>query len=261
MKQTRYLQSRICSFITRFVLPLAAMLFWVQAVPILASASDDDSYRIQRAGLMKEIEDNLKLTSERVGKRALSQDVVAAMVNVPRHEFVPEHLKRYAYENRPLPIGYGQTISQPYIVGIMTDLVDPARESVVLEVGTGSGYQAAVLAYCVRQVYSIEIIEELGEEAKARLKRLGVKNVEVRNGDGYYGWKEHAPFDAIVVTAAGSHIPPPLIEQLKPGGKMIIPVGSPFLTQYLMLLEKDEGSKIRTRQLLPVAFVPLTGGH
>ena len=124
---------------------------------------------------MKEIEDDLRLTSGRVGKRALSQDVVAAMVNVPRHEFVPEHLKRYAYENRPLPIGYGQTISQPYIVGIMTDLVDPAKESVVLEVGTGSGYQAAVLAYIVKQVYSIEIIEELGEEAKTRLKRLGVK--------------------------------------------------------------------------------------
>jgi protein-L-isoaspartate(D-aspartate) O-methyltransferase len=261
MKHGGNAQSAIQNLILRFVLSLAVVLLWVHAVPILASGNDDDPYRIQRAGLLKEIEDDLKLTSGRVGKRALSQDVVAAMVNIPRHEFVPEHLKRYAYDNRPLPIGYGQTISQPYIVGIMTDLVDPAKENVVLEVGTGSGYQAAILAYCVKQVYSIEIIEELGEEAKARLKRLGVQNVEVRIGDGYYGWKEHAPFDAIVVTAAASHIPPPLIEQLKVGGKMIIPVGGPFMTQYLMLVEKDEGSKIKTRQLLPVAFVPLTGGH
>jgi protein-L-isoaspartate(D-aspartate) O-methyltransferase len=261
MRHVGNARSTIQKSIPYFVLSLTVMLFWAYAVPSLASGSDDDPYRIQRAGLMKEIEDDLKLTSGRVGKRELSQDVVAAMVNVPRHEFVPEHLKRYAYDNRPLPIGYGQTISQPYIVGIMTDLVDPGKDSVVLEVGTGSGYQAAILAYCVKQVYSIEIIEELAAEAKSRLKRLGVQNVEVRIGDGYYGWKEHAPFDAIIVTAAASHIPPPLVEQLKPGGKMIIPVGGPFITQYLMLVEKDEGSKIKTRQLLPVAFVPLTGGH
>jgi protein-L-isoaspartate(D-aspartate) O-methyltransferase len=143
----------------------------------------------------------------------------------------------------------------------MTDLINPAKDQVVLEIGTGSGYQAAILAHCVRQVYSIEIIPELGREAEARLKRLGFQNVEVRLGDGYYGWKEHGPFDAIVVTASAGHIPPPLIEQLKPGGKMIIPVGGPFVTQYLMLVEKDEGSRVRTKQLLPVAFVPLTGGH
>jgi protein-L-isoaspartate(D-aspartate) O-methyltransferase len=141
----------------------------------------------------------------------------------------------------------------------MTELLDVGKDSVVLEVGTGSGYQAAILAYCVKQVYSIEIIDALGEEAKPRLKRLGYQNVEVRIGDGYYGWKEHAPFDAIIVTAAASNIPPPLIEQLKPGGRMVIPVGGPFMTQYLMLVEKDGEGKIKTKQLLPVAFVPLTG--
>jgi protein-L-isoaspartate(D-aspartate) O-methyltransferase len=231
------------------------------AVPIVAFGAGEDPYQIRRAGLMKEIEDDLKMTSGRIGKKELNQDVIAAMVNVPRHEFVPEYLRRHAYDNRPLPIGYGQTISQPYIVGIMTDLIDPSKDSVVLEVGTGSGYQAAILAHCVKQVYSIEIIQELAEEAKARLNRLGINNVEVRSGDGYYGWRAHAPFDAIVVTAAASHIPPPLIEQLRPGGKMIIPVGGPFMTQYLMLVEKDDRSQVKTRQLLPVAFVPLTGGH
>jgi protein-L-isoaspartate(D-aspartate) O-methyltransferase len=231
------------------------------AVPVVAFGAGEDPYQIRRAGLMKEIEDDLKMTSGRIGKKELNQDVIAAMVNVPRHEFVPEYLRRHAYDNRPLPIGYGQTISQPYIVGIMTDLIDPSKDSVVLEVGTGSGYQAAILAHCVKQVYSIEIIQELAEEAKARLNRLGINNVEVRSGDGYYGWRAHAPFDAIVVTAAASHIPPPLIEQLRPGGKMIIPVGGPFMTQYLMLVEKDDRSQVKTRQLLPVAFVPLTGGH
>jgi len=211
--------------------------------------------------MVKEIEDDLRLTSERVGKKALSPCVLEAMMNTPRHEFVPELLKGYAYENRPLPIGQGQTISQPYIVGIMTELLDVNKASVVLEVGTATGYQAAVLAYCVKQVYSIEIIPELGEEARARLARLGYKNIEVRIGDGYHGWKEHAPFDAIIVTAAAPDIPPPLIEQLKPGGKMVIPVGRPHMTQSLMLLDKDDGGKVKTKQLLPVAFVPLTGGH
>jgi len=244
-----------------FVYPLTAVLLLVCAVPIFAFGDRDDRYRSERAGMVKEIQDDLRFTSERVGKKALSPCVNDAMLSVFRHEFVPEHLKRYAYENRPLPIGFGQTISQPYIVGIMTELLDVGKESVVLELGTGSGYQAAILACCVKQVYSIEIIQELGEEAKARLKRLGYQNVEVRIGDGYYGWKEHAPFDAIVVTAAAGIIPPPLIEQLKPGGKMVIPVGGPFMMQYLMLVEKDDDGKTKTKQLLPVAFVPLTGGH
>ncbi len=240
------------------VLFLVAILLSVPAIPVFASGAESDSYRLQRAGMVKEIEDELSFTSERIGKKALSQCVLDAMLNVPRHEFVPEHLTRYAYENRPLPIGHGQTISQPFVVGIMTDLLNVGKGSVVLEVGTGSGYQAAILAYCVKQVYSIEIIKGLGEEAKARLQRLGYENVEVRIGDGYQGWKEHAPFDAIIVTAAAAHIPPPLIEELKPGGRMVIPIGEPYTTQYLTLVEKDREGKINTKRLLPVAFVPLT---
>jgi protein-L-isoaspartate(D-aspartate) O-methyltransferase len=265
------------------LISLTVIALWVHALPIffpgndspapsspvpapyslfpMAYAATEDPYRLQRAGMVSEIEEDLKLTSGRVGKKALSQCVLDALLNVLRHEFVPEHLKRNAYENRPLPIGYGQTISQPYIVGIMTELLDVNKESLVLEVGTGSGYQAAILAHCVKQVYTMEIIGELGEEAKPRLQRLGYQNIEVRIGDGYYGWKEHAPFDAIIVTAAANNIPPPLIEQLKPGAKMVIPVGSPFMTQYLMLVEKGDDGKITTKQLLPVAFVPLTGGH
>jgi protein-L-isoaspartate(D-aspartate) O-methyltransferase len=143
----------------------------------------------------------------------------------------------------------------------MTDLLYPQKDDVVLEVGTGSGYQAAVLAQCVKEVYTLEIIEELADSARERLKRLGYTDVEVRVGDGYHGWREHGPYDGIVVTAASSHIPPPLIAQLKPGGKMVIPVGGPFMVQQLMLVEKTGDGKIKTRQLLPVAFVPLTGGH
>jgi len=261
MKEIRNPPPTVLGLAPALALLWVALLFLSPQIPMAASGGSDDPYRIERAALMKEIEEDMRMTSGRIGKGRLSQGVVEAMTTVPRHEFVPEHLKRYAYENRPLPIGYGQTISQPYIVGIMTDLINPAKDQVVLEIGTGSGYQAAILAHCVRQVYSIEIIPELGQEAEARLKRLGFQNVEVRVGDGYYGWKEHGPFDAIVVTASAGHIPPPLIEQLKPGGKMIIPVGGPFVTQYLMLVEKDEGPRVRTKQLLPVAFVPLTGGH
>ena len=244
-----------------FIVLALWFLFWGHGVSMPAASPDDDHYRTQRTAMVGEIEDDLKLTRERIGKRALSPCVLDALRNIPRHEFVPENLKRYAYENRPLPIGQGQTISQPYIVGIMTELLEVSKESVVLELGTATGYQAAILAHCVKQVYSIEIIPELGEEARARLRRLGYGNVEVRIGDGYYGWTEHAPFDAIIVTAAATDIPPPLIEQLKPGGKMVIPVGPPRTTQYLTLLEKDREGKVKSRQLLPVAFVPLTGGH
>lgn len=223
--------------------------------------AEDDSYKALREGMVREIEADVKFTSERIGKKALDSRVMDIMRKVPRHEFVPASLKSHAYENRPLSIGYGQTISQPYIVALMTDLLEVTKEGVFLEVGTGSGYQAAILGEWARRVYSIEIVRELGEQAKERLRRLGFENVEVMVGDGYYGWKEHAPFDGIIVTAASGQIPPPLIEQLKPGGKMVIPVGGPFMTQQLMLVEKAEDGKIKTRQILPVAFVPLTGGH
>lgn len=234
-------------------------LFLLLGTDFLLAADND--YRKKREELVREIEKELQATSLRIAGRPLNRQVVDAMLNVPRHEFVPEKLREFAYENRPLPIGYGQTISQPLIVGIMSDLLDVGSESSVLEIGTGSGYQAAILAAYVKKVYSIEIVKELGEEARERLKQLKIENVEIALGDGYYGWKEHAPYDGIIVTAAASHIPPPLVEQLKRGGKMIIPVGGPFMTQYLMLVEKGTDDKVTTRQILPVAFVPLTGGH
>lgn len=195
------------------------------------------------------------------GQDGFSARVLETLGEVERHQFVPEHLQSEAYLNHPLPIGHGQTISQPYIVALMTDLVAPDADDVVLEVGTGSGYQAAVLAKRVGHVYSIEIIEPLAEQAKVRLARLGYDNVTTSLGDGYFGWKEHAPFDAIVVTAAATHVPPPLIAQLKPGGRMVIPVGGRFTVQYLLLLEKTMAGDVLTRQITAVRFVPLTGEH
>ncbi|GMQ83997.1 MAG: protein-L-isoaspartate(D-aspartate) O-methyltransferase [Gammaproteobacteria bacterium] len=225
-----------------------------------APADTADEYRQQRAQLIRSIEQNVRETSAYLDKDQLDPRVMQAMVRVPRHEFVPASERRYAYENRPLPIGYGQTISQPYIVAIMTDLLKLEPGDRVLEIGTGSGYQAAVLAELGQQVYSIEIIGDLARRARAVLDRLGYAQVKTRVGDGYYGWQEQAPFDAIIVTAAADHVPPPLIKQLKPGGRMLIPVGSRFMTQQLVLITKgDEG--ITTRLLLPVRFVPLTGEH
>ncbi len=184
--------------------------------------------------------------------------VLEAMRIVPRHEFIPENIRAQAYADSPLPIGYGQTISQPYIVGYMTELLNVAEDAVVLEIGTGSGYQAAVLSPLVKEVYSIEIIAELEKTARTALDRLAYDNVKTKAGDGYHGWPEHAPFDAIIVTAAASHIPPPLVEQLKPGGRMVIPVGPPGQVQHLMIVEKDEDGAVRQRNVMPVRFVPLT---
>ncbi|MEW6486887.1 MAG: protein-L-isoaspartate(D-aspartate) O-methyltransferase [Thermodesulfobacteriota bacterium] len=226
----------------------------------LPSARAGD-FEVVRGRMVAEIRADAEATSRRIGRRELDPRVLEAMGRVPRHEFVPEALRSRAYENRPLPIGYGQTISQPYIVALMTDLVRVSAGDRVFELGAGSGYQAAVLADLGARVYTVEIVPPLGEQARERLERLGYRDVAVRVGDGYYGWEEHAPFDAIVVTAAASHIPPPLVRQLKPGGRMVIPVGSPFQTQQLTLLEKSEAGAVTTRQLLPVIFVPVTGGH
>ena len=195
------------------------------------------------------------------GDDEFDAEVLGSLGDVMRQEFVPDRQRPYAYENRPLPIGHGQTISQPYIVALMTDLIGPDAGDVVLEIGTGSGYQAAILAKIVKHVYSVEIIEALADESSARLDRLGYENVTTKLGDGYYGWEENAPFDAIVVTAAASHVPPPLIKQLMPGGRMIIPVGGRFMTQQLLLLEKTDNEEIITRQVAAVRFVPLTGDH
>ena len=218
-------------------------------------------YSLQRQQLVSEIEDEVRSTAEYINRKSLDPRVLKAINAVPRHAFVPERSRRYAYDNRPLPIGYGQTISQPYIVALMTDLLQTEPGHRVLEIGTGSGYQAAILAQLVKEVYSIEIIEELAESSAELLKKLGYENISTRTADGYHGWQEVAPFDGIIVTAAISHIPPPLVEQLAKGGRMVIPVGTRFQTQYLTLVEKDSRGEITTRKLLPVVFVPFTGGH
>jgi protein-L-isoaspartate(D-aspartate) O-methyltransferase len=228
---------------------------------LLASAALGDEYAQARQHLVAVIEQDVRDTSLYLDKEALDPRVMAAIATVPRHEFVPAAQRHLAYANRPLAIGYGQTISQPYIVALMSDLIKPRAGDRVLELGTGSGYQAAILAELTEAVYSIEIIEALGKQAAGRLSSLGYDNLTLRIGDGYYGWKEHAPFDAIVVTAAASHVPPPLVAQLKPGGRMVIPVGSRFLTQQLVLIEKQADGQLITRQILPVKFVPLTGEH
>jgi len=226
-----------------------------------APAGEEDEYARQRMLLMEEVDALVAETRAETGTEALSPRVSEAMRRVPRHRYVPEDQVRHAYQNRPLPIGYGQTISQPYIVAIMTDLMQVQPGDRVFELGTGSGYQAAVLGELAAEVYTIEIVEPLAERAARTLKAQGYENVTVRAGDGYYGWEEHAPFDAIIVTAAASHVPPPLIQQLAPGGRMVIPLGTSFMTQHLMLVEKDEDGRVRTREVLPVMFVPLTGGH
>lgn len=199
-----------------------------------------------------------KMVKQQIERRGVKDPaVLRAMRTVERHRFVPSGSASEAYDDGPMPIGYGQTISQPFIVAYMTEVIRPRPEHKVLEIGTGSGYQAAVLAHIVKEVYTIEIVPQLGQSATTRLKNLGYRNVKVKVADGYHGWKEAGPFDAIVVTAAAEFIPPPLLEQLKEGGRMVIPVGSPFMNQNLMLVEKRKGKNV-TRSLMPVVFVPFT---
>ncbi len=224
-------------------------------------ADIDKSNEKAHKQMVETIQKEVKHTHSYLGSKKLDQKVIDAMGIVKRDMFVPLSQRKFAYENRPLPIGHGQTISQPYMVAVMTDLLKPKDTDIVLEIGTGSGYQAAILAKIVKKVYTIEIIEPLALGAKKRLEKLGYKNIDVRIGDGYYGLGSIAPFDAIIVTAAAGHIPPPLLKQLKPGGRMVIPVGSQFFVQQLVFVKKDNNGKISIRQILPVAFVPLTGKH
>ena len=201
------------------------------------------------------------MVSRQLQARGMTNRVVlAAMSKVPRHEFVKPGDWDQAYGDLPLPIGYGQTISQPYIVALMTQLLDLKPGQRALEIGTGSGYQAAVLAEIIDDVFTIEIVEALGQSARERLRQLGYTKVRIKVSDGYFGWEEHAPFDAIIVTAAADHIPPPLLAQLKPGGRMAIPIGGPWQTQNLLLVTKDSEGKLRTETIGAVAFVPLTRG-
>ncbi len=245
-----------CTTLRALVL-LSSLLLAVLGFPAAAGADPN----VERRELVETIAGDVQRTLRALGDTRFDSAVLEVMRRVPRHEFVPRSERESAYENRPLPIGYGQTISQPFIVALMTDLLNPDSSDVVLEVGTGSGYQAAVLSALVAEVHSIEIIPELAASAQRRLDRLGYDNVNVTTGDGYYGLADQAPFDAIIVTAAASHIPPPLAGQLAPGGRMVIPVGGAFLTQELILVEKVAADSLQTRHLIPVRFVPLTGGH
>lgn len=246
------------------LIALAGLVLPIVALPLSASpraqegAQKNDPYANERRRMVETVRRSFLANAGPHLPERLSDDVADALGATPRHEFTPVSQRRHAYENRPLPIGYGQTISQPYIVALMTDLADVSPAERVLEIGTGSGYQAAILAETGAEVHTIEIVPELGQAAATRLAKLGYGDVETRIGDGYFGWPEAAPFDAIIVTAAANHVPPPLTEQLAPGGRMVIPVGPPFVVQQLVLVTKDEEGKIRSRQLLPVQFVPFT---
>ena len=225
-----------------------ALVLCVALAGIFSAARADDSDKFRKK--------RLQMVDSQIRNRGINDlETLRAMSTVPRHLFVPEYLRRQAYADGPLPIGHGQTISQPYIVAYMTEILHIKPKHRVLEIGTGSGYQAAVLAELTDQVYTMEIISELADTAGRRLKKTGYSSVNVRQGDGYRGWPEAAPFDAIMVTAAAEFIPPPLLKQLKEGGRMIIPVGSPFYVQHLMLVEKHQ-DKITTHSMMPVRFVP-----
>jgi len=207
--------------------------------------------------MIADIDSEVRYTRKMIGRDALDERVMGAMRKVPRDKFVPEEMKSFAFANGPLPIGRGQTISQPYIVALMTDLLIPDKDDVILEIGTGSGYQTAVLSLLVKKVYSMEVIKELSEAATARLKSMGYNNIETCTGNGHNGWPEYAPYDGIIVTAAATHIPNALVEQLKPGGRLAIPVGLTGFHQELMLVEKDQNGETQVSSILGVAFVPL----
>lgn len=215
----------------------------------------------RRLAMVQEVAELAEAIKPEAGGAGISPRVLAVLGRVPRHRFVPQSLRLHAYDNRPLPIGHDQTISQPYIVGLMTELLEVHPGQRVLEVGTGSGYQAAVLAEMGVAVWSVEIVAALATQAAATLKELGYDRVEVKAGDGYAGWPEHAPFDGIIVTAGAAHVPQPLLDQLKPGGRMVIPVGAPYAVQELWLIEKSEDGRSHRKRVTEVRFVPLTGGH
>lgn len=238
---------------------LLLLSFAATALTAADVAPADEAFADARRAML----DDIRAVSSAVAiggePQSITERTLAVLAEVPRHRFVPEERQNEAYENRPLPIGFGQTISQPYIVAVMTDVLECQPGDKVLELGTGSGYQAAVLSQLGVRVFSIEIVPELAQSAATRLRELGYQSVRVRTGDGYYGWPEEAPFNRIIVTAAASHIPPPLIAQLAPGGRMVIPVGGPFAVQELLLVEKNLDGTLQTRSLLPVQFVSLTG--
>lgn len=216
-------------------------------------------YASQREDMIRTIEIEVEATRRYTGVSALDASIIKALREVPRHEFVPPEMELYAYDDCPISIGNGQTISQPYIVAIMTQLLSPQDDHIILDIGTGSGYQAAILSRIVKTVYGVEIIDDLAVEARQRFARLGYDNIEIMIGDGNYGWPENGPYDGIVVAATSPIIPPDLVEQLVPGGIMIIPIGLPYMSQELVLVKKYLDGEIETSDILPVAFVPLVG--
>lgn len=228
---------------------------------LVASQAVAQEWAKMRERMVREIESETYTTRHYLGKAELDKRVMQAIGKVPRHEFVPKQYQQDSYLNQPLPIGEGQTISQPFIVALMTDLLEVDESDSVLELGTGSGYQAAVLAELVAHVYTIEIVESLGKQAQSRLLELGYDNVHSRIGDGFYGWSEHAPYDGIIVTASGIGVPPALITQLKTDGKLVIPVGEQHATQHLMVITKLADGSTTSKNVLPVRFVPITGEH
>ena len=220
---------------------------------------ESQQHELMRQQMIAEVVADVVFLTPQIGKSALDARVIDVMGRIPRHEFVPLELQAYSYINTPLPVGYGKTVSQPFIIALMTDLLEPQAGDTVLEVGAGVGYQAAILSKLVKQVYSIDIIEELALDTRKRLQRLGYRNIEIGVGNGYYGWSEHAPYDKIIVTAAPDLIPAPLIAQLKPGGRMVVPTGIPD-KQQLMVLEKSADGRLATREVLPVRFSELEEG-
>lgn len=224
---------------------------------IMPSLVTADDFVTQRDVLVQEISAMARATARDTGRKQFNQRVMEALRKLPRHAFVPPEQRAWAYQNRPLPIGHGQTISQPFIVALMTDLLDLQPKHSLLEIGTGSGYQAALLAEVVSKVYTIEIVEALGLRAKQTLHELGYRNIAFKIGDGYAGWQEHAPFDAIMVTAAPDHVPPALLAQLKPTGKMVLPVGQRDGQQELLVIEKNQDGTTKTHSTIAVRFVPL----
>jgi protein-L-isoaspartate(D-aspartate) O-methyltransferase len=240
---------------------LTGLFVFLATGPTVADTGPDDITAEAGRQMLEVIQKHTGQVRHPLVGPSISEPVIAAMGRVKRHLFVPENVRHLAYRDRPLPIGYGQTISQPFIVAFMTELLDLGPGAKVLEVGTGSGYQAAVLAEMGMRVFTIEIVPELAETAAMRFRDLGYETIESRAGDGYYGWTEAAPFDGILVTAAASHVPPSLIEQLRPGGRIVIPVGGLFRVQHLILVTKKLDGSLQTRQVLPVRFVPFTGDH
>lgn len=248
-------RARRRSFLGRLSAGIAALF----ASPDEPAAAEEAHARA-RDQMVAEIAAMARSTGAETGRPVFAAAVMDAMRKVPRHRFVAQDQVASAYRNHPLPIGSGQTISQPYIVALTTDLIEPRKQHRVLEIGTGSGYQAAVLAELVERVHTIEILEPLAREAEARLSALGYRNVECRVGDGHRGWPEQAPYDGIVVTAAATHVPDALVQQLRPGGRMVIPVGPQYRTQNFVLVEKNAQGVVSQRVILPVMFVPMVGG-